>query len=253
MQFDKGQLQARNVEQYSPRRRDDLPYAIDFSGAIDDLPPPPPGVPRSAGARQAWALAYARDHTGRQVVATTDGWFVGFDAGEYGGSLWWYPSSPGPGVKLSDRNVRAIIGEAGGQSFLVLIGLRHKGTRNGAVLTLSQGARADWKIVKQADLRGAPQVYASSPAGLVIVTDASVERLTASGALEVLSDAEYGPMTPYSIALGADGEIAVGLRFFVHLLAPGQPQYRHHWLVPPQCARFDDQPLGCVCTGRLAP
>jgi hypothetical protein len=248
VQFEKGQLKAQSVEEYV-RRRDDLPYAIDLTGAIDVPPPPPNGQP-GGDDQQAWALAYARDQAGRQVVLTSNGWLVGFDAGEYGGSLWWYPSSPGPGLKVSDRNVRAMIGETGGQSFIVLVGLSHLAISSGAVLTVGKDANGSWKILKQAKLRGAPYVYARNATGLVIVTDASVERLTTSGELEVLSDVKYGPMTPHSVAVGPNGEIAVGLRFFVDLLAPGQPQYRHQWSVPTKCMRFEDRPFECVCTGR---
>jgi hypothetical protein len=251
VRFENGQLKAQSVEEYV-RRRDDLPYEIDFSGAIDVQPP----APRIGGVRggdpHAWAVTYARDHAGRQVVAAGSGWLVGFDAGEYGGSLWWYPSSPGSGVKLSDRNVRAIIGQPDSRSFVVLVGLSHMGLSDGAALTVGEVAGDTWKTLQQFTLRGAPFVYAQDSAGLVIVTDASVERLKTSGELDVLSDVKYESMSPHSVALGPNGEIAVGLRFFVDLLTPGQPRYRHQWSVPTKCTRFKerDRPFGCFCTGR---
>jgi hypothetical protein len=246
VRFENAQLKAQSVEEYV-RRRDDLPYDIDFSGAVD-VPPRIPGT--SVGDQQVWALTFARDHAQRQVVVTSDGWFVGFNAGEFGGSLWWYPSSRGAGVKLSDRNVRAIISESNGQSYLILVS--QPGMSAGAVLTAGQDVNGGWKILKQVNLRGAPHVYTRSAAGLVIVTDASVERLTPSGQLEVLSDVKYESMSPHSVALGPNGEIAVGLRFFVDLLTPGQPRYRHQWSVPTKCMRFEERerPFGCFCTGR---
>lgn len=71
------------------RRRDTLPYEIDFAGAIEDPPPAPPLPGEPPSSRQSnWAIGYARDHAGRAVTLGDDGWFVAFDAGEYGGSLW---------------------------------------------------------------------------------------------------------------------------------------------------------------------
>ena len=34
----------------------------------------------------------------RRVLRAEDGWFVGTDAGEWGGALWWYPPPPATAV-----------------------------------------------------------------------------------------------------------------------------------------------------------
>ena len=90
------------------RIQDQLPYEVDFSDAIDVQPPAPPPLSLEAGTpartisertedAAVWARRYAREHARHHVVRVDDGWLVGFDAGEYGGSLWWYPAKKEPG------------------------------------------------------------------------------------------------------------------------------------------------------------
>lgn len=120
--------------------RDPLPYAMDLSDALVDLsqtglppwqekalitaappwpppPPPPPGAPPRPAVDEAdyaawathqrheWFVRYARDSARRRVIRVSDGWLVGFNGGENGGSLWWYPQTPGPGRLMWRGNV----------------------------------------------------------------------------------------------------------------------------------------------------
>ena len=49
----------------------------------------PPGPDEAAvRRREAWATNYAREHAQRLVHNIVDGSLIGFDGGEYGGSLW---------------------------------------------------------------------------------------------------------------------------------------------------------------------
>lgn len=38
-----------------------------------------------------------------KVLETSDGWLVGFDAGEFGGGLWWYRQDGKFDVQLSSK------------------------------------------------------------------------------------------------------------------------------------------------------
>jgi hypothetical protein len=47
---------------------------------------------------------------GRSVVAKAgDGWLIGFDAGEFGGGLWWSSNDGREKKHLSNENVHAIL------------------------------------------------------------------------------------------------------------------------------------------------
>jgi len=58
-----------------------------------------------------------------KVLETYDGWLVGFDAGEFGGGLWWYRQDGKFDVQLSSKNVHAIYKTQDG--IFILGGLAH--------------------------------------------------------------------------------------------------------------------------------
>ena len=175
--IDRGRLRATAVSWDMPitsRPRDPLPYAMDLSGALVDLdgpglaplPPPPPPVPgkpsppvnpemhraRAIHDRHEWNVRDAREVAHRVVVKTDAGWLVGFDGGEFGGSLWWYPLTPGPGRLLHRGSTRWI--ETMGQGFVAIGGLSHGG-RHG-VAWLSKDDESGWLVRGTEALRGAP-------------------------------------------------------------------------------------------------
>ena len=229
------------------RERDPLPYEIDFTGAIEEPPPPPPPPNSDQPPKRQleWAIDYARNHAGRTVTLVDDGWFVAFDAGENGGSLWWYPRAPGPGRKLWPRNVRWLFRD--GADLIALGGLAHLSVADGVMLRLSR-TQEGWAVVHQHSLVGAPSVVAIDPLGrIVIATTGSVERVQGD-ATEVIARTNYGHY-PYSIAMASGGGIAVGLRMFVHVLQPDGPRYRDEWYVPSRCRTFEQRDFECICTG----
>src|SRR5512134_2135322 len=108
-------------------RQDPLPFPISFQEVLPQ-PPQRPG----AGVKQSWnAAVYAEKYARRTVVPLRDGWLIGFDAGEYGGSLWWYTSPLAPGVKLSSDNVLRLLSTSDESIVLVLVGIAHMGIDEG--------------------------------------------------------------------------------------------------------------------------
>lgn len=233
------------------RLRDRLPYDIDFSGAIDDPPPPPPGPDgRPSPTRPGWARDYARDHAGRRVVQVDDGWLIGFDGGEYGGSLWWYPTRPGAGTKLWSSNVSAIEpGDPG--TYVVLTGLDHLGLRQGAVLKV---ARTDgrWEIASNRNLDGRVWAHARRPDGWLAVTAGSISVISTGGDVRRVIDLPETLATPTSVAIGPTGDVAIGRRLFVSVIQAGHGN-RESWFIPTGCRRFENGSVGCRCRGAQRP
>jgi hypothetical protein len=246
--FRDGQLEAVPLERYEPRR-DALPYAIDFSTVLDPPPPSPPGS-KTGMTPSEWAKGYARDRARRQVMQVKDGWLVGFDGGEYGGSLWWYPPQPAPGRKLWDHNVKGLVSGQDPSSVIALAGLAHLDSSDGTVLWLGQESDGTWRVEDQRALLGAPYAYGSHPSGLVIATDTSVELVLGSKAIQVLAETKGVDVHPLSIAVAPDGDIAVGLRFFVSLLRKDASVYRQEWFIPTGCVQFVEEDFGCRCKGQ---
>jgi hypothetical protein len=229
-------------------RRDPLPYEIDFVGAIASVPPPPSSS--SSGElptrQNEWAVGFAREHARRIVLTVDDGWFVAFDAGEWGGSLWWYPRDRGPGRRLWDQNVRWLFRD--GANLIALGGLAHLSVSEGVALRLSKPQGSPWAIVGQHALLGAPSAVTPDDTGrLVIVTTMSVERLRRDET-EILARHEY-LYWANSIVVAPGGAIAIGFPMFVHVLQPDGASYRQEWYVPPRCRTFEEREFECECTG----
>lgn len=270
-----GRLVSWHADVRAPRR-DDLPYEIDLLDALVDLsgsggppwqdpativppPPPPPPFPPSRGtgkpldtvdtslaARTAqhreWHIIYARDYARRRVMPVSDGWFVAFAAGEYGGSLWWYPRTPGRGRLLWRGNVRWL--EAIGDEVVAIGGLAHLQSAEGFVLWLSRGADG-WSVRHQADLQDAPSAVVRDAGGAVVVgTSKSLERVTADG-LEIIVRATF-PLGPETLIAAPNGEFAAGMRVFAYVFRPTATGYRAEIYVPPGCD-YRYEGLVCVC------
>jgi len=228
--------------------RDPVPYELDFDRAID-VPPPEPPDPRTGQRGEdsaVWARRYAREFAARRAVRVSDGWLIGFDGGEYGGSLWWYPIVAGSGTKLWERDVQAIeqLGSAG--QYVVLSGLDH-GDRSGTVLWVSHD-RDGWGVRRRVELDGRVWAYAPHPEGLMIATRTRVSIVVAGGSVKHLVQTPVSA-TPTSLAVSPSGEVAVGRRFFVSLLRPRAESYDEELFIPPACKRFKAGDFECKCQG----
>jgi hypothetical protein len=115
------------------------------------------------------------------VARLRDGWLIGFDAGEYGGSLWWYQSAEGPGVKLSSRNVAFIIPTPDVTQAFVFVGLAHRITDEGEVLRFRM-AHDQPVLTSVVDLGSEPRaVLARADGSVLVLTDKLLRRLSAVG------------------------------------------------------------------------
>lgn len=230
-------------------RRDSLPYPVDFSDAIDTPPPPPPVdgkySPELTGRQREWARVYARDHAGHLVARVSDGWLVGFDGGEYGGSLWWYPAEPGPGQKLWSHNVNFIESSDEPDSFVAFSAL--VGFRTGAVLTISRTGGI-WGVRRHTALSGGIRVHTSHAGGWLAATTTELLLISRQGEVTTLAQLPLNSATPISIVVGPGGDIVIGRRFFVSVLRRVGPTYEEDWYVPPACQRFKDG-VPCLCIG----
>jgi hypothetical protein len=277
--LDDGRLRARHARR-NASRRDALPYALDLSDTLVDfsqsgdprwqggrhidppppVPPPPalegkPARPRVADpeieqawldhANREWHITYAHDYAHRRVVAVVDGWLVAFSGGEYGGSLWWYPRTPGPGRLLWRGQVRFI--ESLGDQFVALGGLAHGGDDDGYVLWLDRSDEG-WTVRRKADLQYTPSAIFREPSGsIAVATRKSVERITPDG-LHVLFPTDL-PDAPSAIVTAPNGEVALGMRVYTYVLRPSAAGYRAEIYVPPGCD-LTYQGYFCVCAGR---
>jgi hypothetical protein len=218
-------------------RDDDWPYELDFAHALDPALPLP-GI--STSVRERWATEYAREHARRWVAPVIDGWLIGFDGGEYGGSLWWYPKVPAPGVKLAAENVHAIVILPGRAGAVVFVGLSHMGTDHGQVRRVGRrDSDRRWSVEDRHALRGAPGPILELPEGILVATTMSVELVSLQGVPTLLNDVSpLRFMSPVSLAVGPAGEIAVGMQHLLVVFRPNASGYAPRWYAPVPCAVF---------------
>lgn len=243
------------------RPRDTLPYEIDTSNVIAPVPLPPalPGSTVSDERRlelnEQWRRTYGRNHAQRVVVPTHDGWLIGFAAGEFGGSLWWYPRAPGAGVMLAGRNVIAILTWPAQREAYVLFEasfdyLDAGPVRTSVVAEVAPDSNGRWSIQRRIDLKARATAHLRDGERVLIVTDRSIEALSSAGDVTAVADLPYDEysLDPRTIALGPGGEIALGGRGVVQRLLPDDGGgYRIEWLVPPECTASGVDSRFCPC------
>lgn len=247
VEFKDGVLAASGVPDLEfDNERDAIPYALDFDRAIDMPVPLDPTADRPSEASMEWARRYAREVADRHVVRVADGWLIGFDGGEYGGSLWWYPPEPGIGTRLVAENVQAIEPLGGPGNYVVLTGLDH-GLNMGGVSWVNNNG-GGWGIRARSDIGGRVWAHAPHPDGLVIATRARVSVVSADQRLRHLVSS-VRLATPRSLSVSPSGDVAVGRRFFVSLLRLRSNAYEEEWLIPRACRRFTLGDFECQCRG----
>lgn len=187
----------------------------------------------------------------RHAKRVGDGWLVGFDAGEFGGALWWFGADGGARKRLASENVAGFAD--GPRGVLALVGLAHMGSDHGRVLLVGEGPDGARPVQTIADLGSAPTAFAQESAdSLVVVTYKGVLRVKSSGEVEPLLAPEGGFPYADSLALSKSGVIHVGMRHFVLRLSPSGEGYRAEWFVPSDCKTPVRAGLSCEGT-RMCP
>jgi hypothetical protein len=180
-----------------------------------------------------------------------DGWLIGFDAGEYGGSLWWYASATTAGVKLSSDNVLRLLPTADEGVVLAVVGIAHMGLDVGRLLRFHYLNGAP-HLAALADLGTQPQVVLLEPTGAALVlTNRALQRVQPDGAVTTLCTVDYSGLYPTSMVVLRSGDIYVGMRHFLGSLSPSpNAECVVRWFVPVDCPRFIggvNGAKGCAC------
>lgn len=190
----------------------------------------------------------SKDMIGRRsLFRTSDGWLIGFDAGEFGGGLWWFSRDGRDAKKLLSQNVHAIYGTPDG--IFVLAGLAHLSLDNGEI---DQFVETEDKISLKftANLGGSPEASTVRPDGqIVVATMHSVLLVDHVGKVHELYKSGENLVYPTSVVVDGQGNIFVAMRFFVLQLLPHTGPYDSHWLMPNKCRSVKLEKYECICTG----
>jgi hypothetical protein len=183
----------------------------------------------------------------RSVLRTANGWLIGFDAGEFGGGLWWFNNDGSVVRKLLPQNVHSILETPGGT--FVLAGLAHLSLDDGEI---DQFIETEDQVTLKyvANLGGSPETSTVDPDGqIVVATMRSVLRIDYAGKVHKLYSSGEDLTYPTSVVVGRNGDIVVAMRFFLLRLVPEGSEYKPQWLMQKKCQSFKIVKRICTCTG----
>lgn len=200
-----------------------------------DTGPPLPFEPKPPNVR-------GRRHT----LELGNGYLVGFDGGEWGGSLTWYHHDGSGAQKLGDENVHGLV-VLEPDLAISLEGLAHMGINEGAVRWIEPFG-ATVKAAKPTPLPDAPQTFTKTRAGEVyVLTSSSLVKITPDRRVEVVQPVNTGALYPDSMTIDAGGSLWLGMRRFVLRLMPDGDKYTETWFVKQDCQRMIKKDMDCIC------
>lgn len=183
----------------------------------------------------------------RHVLAVGGGFLVGFDAGEWGGALYWFGKDGTGQRKLAGENVRGLVA-LGPDAAVAIEGLAHMGISEGRVRWLERRAGA-FAAAGETPLPDAPQTHAVAGDTLHVLTTSSLVRIGRDRRVTVVQPVETPGLYPDSMAIDPGGALWIGMRQLVLRLAPEHGRFAETWLVREDCRRADLVDLDCVCRG----
>jgi len=184
--------------------------------------------------------------------AIPGGYLVGFNHGEFGGSLWWYDATGTSRRRLGDAHP---VGFADvvlpGRTIVtgVVEGLAHMSEDAGSLSIVERDAAGALSLKPLARFDAAPQaVGRSEPSGTLVATGLAVVRIARDGTIHRVASIDTRGLYPQSIVAAANGSIFVGMRRYVVEIAPATLSTRISWYTDATCAVFRPvRQTSCVC------
>jgi hypothetical protein len=165
-------------------------------------------------------------------IQVTDGWLISFDAGEGGGSLWWYGADGRQSYKVSNDHIRQFL--PANRSLFALEGMANYNSSRGQIVQLRQNAQGQWMSIRFYDLGHAPYVGLVDGGGdfIVCTTDNLVRVHPDQTETVLLPKVFWSGLSPRSMAISATGDIYLGMHEGVSIVYPLNKAYMADWLLP---------------------
>jgi hypothetical protein len=201
-----------------------------------DTGPVLPFTPKQQGAERG------RQH----VLAVSDGFLVGFDAGEWGGSLWWFSPDGSKQRKLADENVHGLV-PIGPDLVGSIEGLSHMGISEGNVRWIERAG--GWHAGALTALDAGPRTFVAARDAIYLLTTKSLVRVGKDRKPVIIQPVRMAGLYPDSMVIDVAGELWIGMRQFVVRMTPVGDRFEETWLVRDTCVRATAHDLECVCGG----
>ncbi|WP_316792152.1 hypothetical protein [Pedobacter frigoris] len=173
----------------------------------------------------------AFDQFYRYVAKVDDGYLIGFNGGEFGGSLYWYSKDGERFYKVSNHSVIQYIKR--GNKLYAIEGLTHMSVSEGSIIELKK-ISGKWTAERYVELPLGPTAVALDKKGsFIVMTSSSLLRINKNKRVTTLIDkgfwAIYLYPGPESIKVKND-TFYVGLRGGVFKYNPATK--KQEWLMP---------------------
>lgn len=167
----------------------------------------------------------------RHAVKVADGWLAGWNAGEWGGSVWWFSPDGRTSRRVSKHQVIGFYPLADG--ILAPAGLAHLGISEGKLIKFTQ-SNGQWSQSEVANLQAAPQAASlDKDATLIIATTERLLRVKPNGDVNVmLPKTFWRNLYPNSMVIDALGDVWIGMRHGITKVGKKGSGYDVLWLVP---------------------
>jgi hypothetical protein len=166
-----------------------------------------------------------------RAIPVSDGYLIGTNNGEWGGSAWWSDRLGKRHYALFDGNVLGFT--KCGDDVVAVTGLAHMGLREGALFLLSRSGDR-WFVSKEVPLDGAALAFtASSNSSLVVLTSQSLVEYRAGQLHTLGSVTDMSAFYPNSMVLH-DDQYYVGMRHAVLRMSLHEGRLVTAWLIPPK-------------------
>ena len=180
----------------------------------------------------------------KHVLAVSDGFLVGFDAGEWGGALYWFSKDGTSATKLADQNVHGLVAMAP-DLVASIEGLSHLTMSEGNVRWIEHVG--SWRAGALTALDAGPSTFVAATDAIYVLTTHSLMRLGKDRKAVTIQPVQTAQMYPDSMAIDAAGELWIGMRQFVVRMAPNGDRFKQTWLVREACVHATVHGLECVC------
>jgi hypothetical protein len=180
----------------------------------------------------------------RKVKQTDAGWLVGFNDGEFGGSLWFLNPDGSKPTQILDEDVIRFA-EAFGKIFVFTTGVA-QGSQAGSIYEITGNGKIERRVILSAPPYA---MFQDSKNSFLVVGGSGVYRINLDMNPEPILARDLDGFFPNSITVAKDKTIYIGMRFFVLRLIPGEQSYDQQWLVPVTCRNFhiDMERTACTC------
>jgi hypothetical protein len=208
------------------------------------------GAESSKQSRMPRQLKLSKKMIGRRLLQpTSSGWLAGFDAGEFGGGLWWFSRDGSKTTELLSENVHAIYQIK--KDILILTGLSHMGLNYGHVYKFDDTS-SKATVTSVTDLGGSPEASTVDIGdNIVVATPDRVLRVDKDGKTNEMYKSGEHLTYPTSATVDRNGVVYVAMRFFVLRLIPQEASgYNAEWLMPEQCRVFKLEKYICGCEAK---